>query len=74
MTEPTSSVPADGPTPTEGLGIFAPVAGRILYVNGGTDLAVGANDLNYYEPGLYAVDPNRPSDTREGLRVAGMEQ
>ena len=26
---PTSAVPADDPTPTEGLGIFAPVAGRI---------------------------------------------
>jgi hypothetical protein len=24
----------------------------------------------YYEPGLWGVDPNGPSDTREGLRVA----
>ena len=32
----TSPVPAVPPTPTEDLGIFAPVAGRILYVNRGT--------------------------------------
>jgi len=67
---PTSAVPADDPTPTEGLGIFAPVAGRLLYVIGGTDDAVGATDLNYYEPRLWGVNPNGPSDTREGLRVA----
>ena len=29
----TQPVPADDPTPTEGLGIFAPVAGRIVYGN-----------------------------------------
>jgi hypothetical protein len=50
-------VPADDPTPTEGLGIFAPVAGRIVY--GGGD----AGDL-------WAVDPRGPSDTTEGPSVA----
>ncbi len=63
-----TSVPAD-PTPAEDLGIFAPVAGRILYVNGDPNAVVGADDLNY-EPGLWAVDPNGPSDTTEGPRVA----
>ena len=66
----TSPVPADDPTPPEGLGIFEPVAGRIVYVNGGTDLSVtGGTDLGY-DPGLWAVDPNGPSDTTEGPSVA----
>jgi Tol biopolymer transport system component len=63
----TPPVPADDP---EGLGIFAPVAGRIVYVNGGTDLSVtGGTDLGY-DPGLWAVDPNGPSDKQEGPSVA----
>ena len=69
LNAPTSPVPVDNPTPTEDLGIFAPVAGRILYVNGDANEVVGANDLNY-SPGLWAVDPNGPSDTTEGPRVA----
>jgi hypothetical protein len=65
---PTAPIPSD---PTKDLGIFAPVAGRILYVNAGPDLAVSpaATDLNY-GPGVWAVDPNGPSDTTEGPRVA----
>jgi Tol biopolymer transport system component len=51
----TPPVPADDPTPTEGLGIFAPVAGRIVY--GNTE-----GDRSY----LRAVDPSGPSDTTEG--------
>jgi Tol biopolymer transport system component len=47
---------------SEELGIFAPVAGRILYVNEGVDRGDG--------PGLWAVDPSGPSDTVEGPRVA----
>ena len=65
----TSSVPAVPPTPTGDLGIFAPVAGRILYVNGDSNNVVGADDPNY-SPGVWAVDPNGPSDTTEGPRVA----
>jgi hypothetical protein len=65
---PASPVPAH-PTPTEGLGIFAPIAGRILYVNGGANAVVGAGDLSY-GPGVWAVDPNGPSDTAEGPSVA----
>ncbi len=66
---PTSPVPADDPTPTEGLGIFAPVAGRILYVNGDRSRR-GGGDRSQLRPGLWAVDPNGPSDTVEGRRVA----
>ena len=44
------------------LGIFAPVAGRIVYENEGTELGS--------EPGLLAVDPNGPADTVEGTSVA----
>jgi WD40 repeat protein len=65
----TSSVPADTPPPTGDLGIFAPVAGRILYVNEGPDSGLGAADLNY-ERGHWALDPNGPSDTLDGPRVA----
>jgi len=64
----TAPVPADDRS--EELGIFAPVAGRIVYVNGGTDLSVtGGTDLGY-DPGLWAVEPNGPSDTTEGPSVA----
>jgi len=63
---PTSLVPA---VPNKDLGIFAPVAGRILYVNGDPNNVVGADDLNY-DPGVWAVDPNGPSDTTQGPRVA----
>ncbi len=46
------------------LGIFAPVAGRILYEN---EAEVG--DLGY-DLGLWALDPNGPSDTAAGPSVA----
>jgi len=46
---------------SEELGIFAPVAGRILYENE-TDLG--------YDTGLWAIDPSGPSDTTEGPSVA----
>jgi Tol biopolymer transport system component len=55
----TPPVPADDPTPTEGLGIFAPVAGRIVYDNQEGDRG-----------DLWAVDPRGPSDTAEGPSVA----
>jgi hypothetical protein len=64
----TASVPAVPPPSTGDLGIFAPVAGRILYVNGDSNHVVGADDLNY-GPGLWAAAPNGPSDTTEGPRV-----
>ncbi|HET9724120.1 MAG TPA: hypothetical protein VFR44_09800 [Actinomycetota bacterium] len=51
--------PADRP---KDLGIFAPVAGRIVYVNEGNDLGYG--------PGLWAVDPSGPTDTAAGPSVA----
>jgi Tol biopolymer transport system component len=44
----TPPVPADNPTPPEGLGIFEPVAGRIVFQNGATG-------------GLWAADPSAPS-------------
>jgi Tol biopolymer transport system component len=50
--------PAD---PSEKFGIFAPVAGRILFVNG--------NDVGYGQ-GVWAVDPDGPSDSIEGPSVA----
>ena len=56
----TPSVPADDRS--EDLGIFAPVAGRILYENWGIDSG--------YDPGFWAVDPNGPSDTVPGPSVA----
>jgi Tol biopolymer transport system component len=59
---PTAPVPADDPTPTEGLGIFAPVAGRILYENYGFDQGYGG--------GFWAIDPSGPSDTAGGPMVA----
>ena len=56
----STPVPADDRS--EELGIFAPVAGRIAYVNDGIDRG--------YDPGLWAVDPSGPSDTTEGPSVA----
>jgi hypothetical protein len=47
---------------SEELGIFAPIAGRIVYENIGTD--------GGYDPGFWAVDPSGPSDTTEGIMVA----
>ena len=44
------------------LGIFAPVAGRIVYENDGCEVG--------YDPGIWAVDPYGPSDTKEGAGVA----
>jgi dipeptidyl aminopeptidase/acylaminoacyl peptidase len=58
---PTRPVPADDPTPTEDLGIFAPVAGRIVY-----------NDREYgfgLNGGLWAVDPDSPEDLVESDQV-----
>jgi Tol biopolymer transport system component len=52
----SSTVPGDE------LGLFTPVAGRILYVNEGTDVG--------YDRGIWAVDPNGPSDTTDGPGVA----
>jgi hypothetical protein len=52
----TAPIPADDPS--KELGIFAPVAGRILCVNDEGDLCPSA------------VDPNGPSDTAEGRSVA----
>jgi len=48
----TSTVPADHPTPTEDLGIFAPVAGQIVYADAG---------------GLWAVDPDLLSGSTQAL-------
>jgi Tol biopolymer transport system component len=59
-----------GPAPRPGddrsleLGIFAPVAGRIVYEN---EAEVG--DLGY-DLGIWAIDPSGPSDTTEGRGVA----
>ncbi len=53
-------IPADDRS--QELGIFAPVAGRIVYENVGTD--------GGYDSGFWAVDPTGPSDTMEGPRVA----
>jgi Tol biopolymer transport system component len=58
----SAPVPADRPTPPESLGIFAPIAGRIVYVNEGNDVG--------YDQDLWAVDPNASSDTAEGSTVA----
>ena len=49
------------PATTEDLGIFAPAAGRVVYVNEGID--------GGYDPGLWAVDPSGPYDTTEGPMV-----
>ena len=57
----TLTVPADR---SEQLGIFAPVAGRIVYVN---EAEVGDRR---YGTGLWAVDPSGPSDTAAGRNVA----
>jgi dipeptidyl aminopeptidase/acylaminoacyl peptidase len=56
----SAPIPADDPL--EELGIFAPVAGRIVYENGGNDRG--------YATGIWAVDPIGPSDSTEGLSVA----
>jgi Tol biopolymer transport system component len=58
-----------GPAPRPGdrseeLGIFAPLAGRIVYEN---EAEVG--DLGY-DLGIWAIDPSGPSDTTEGRSVA----
>jgi Tol biopolymer transport system component len=57
----TARIPADEPAP---MGVFAPVAGRIVFEN---EAEVG--DLGY-DTGLWALDPNGPSDTAAGPRVA----
>jgi dipeptidyl aminopeptidase/acylaminoacyl peptidase len=63
---------AEAPTPAsppEDLGIFAPVAGRIVYRNDGVANDGVAPDLGYAS-GMWAVDPSGPSDTTEGQFVA----
>ncbi len=52
---PTPRIPADDPTPTEGLGIFRPVAGWVAY----QDVA-----------GLWAIDPDTLQDPMEVLGSA----
>ena len=54
---PPEELPAD-------LGIFDPVAGRIVY------MAEGLWVVDDVEKGVLAVDPNGPSDTKEGPKVA----
>ena len=54
----SAQIPADDRS--EELGMFAPVAGRIVYVN----------DEAGYGRGVWAVDPNGPSDTTPGPGVA----
>ena len=49
---------------SEELGIFAPVAGRIVFVNE-DEVAVAG-----YDPGPWAIDPSGPADTTAGPRVA----
>ncbi|MEX1263166.1 MAG: hypothetical protein WEE66_04390 [Actinomycetota bacterium] len=56
----SAPIPADHRS--EELGIFEPVAGRIVYEEISPDRG--------YDPGFWAVDPNGPSDTTEGLSVA----
>ena len=58
----TAPVPAD--ERPQDLGIFAPAAGRILFVNE-DGVAVSG-----YDPGLWAIDPSGPADTTAGPRVA----
>jgi hypothetical protein len=57
----SAPIPADEPTSTS---IFAPVAGRIVYEN-----EAEAGDVGY-DVGLWAIDPNGPSDTAAGPSVA----
>lgn len=59
-----STPPPPADDRSEDLGIFAPVVDRIVFQN---DIEGG--DLGY-EPGLWAIDPNGPSDTVEGRTVA----
>jgi hypothetical protein len=58
---------SESPTPADRsyeLGIFAPVAGRIVYEN-----ADEVGDPGY-GPGLWGIDPDGPSDTAAGPTVA----
>jgi WD40-like Beta Propeller Repeat len=57
----SAPIPADDPTPT---GVFAPVAGRIVYEN---EAEVGDPG---YDLGLWAIAPSGPSDTAAGPSVA----
>jgi Tol biopolymer transport system component len=57
------SAPRPADPSAEELGIFAPVAGRIVYED--EEIFRGS------DPGIWAVDPNGPSDTIEGPTVAG---
>lgn len=61
----SAPVPAD--RRSGDLGIFAPVARRIVYVNE----EIGNNGIDRgYDPGVWAVDPSGPADTAEGSVVA----
>jgi hypothetical protein len=63
-----SPIPASDP---RSLGVFEPVAGRIVYVNvAGRTVYVHEGIDPGYDPGLWAVDPSGPSDTKEGPSVA----
>ena len=59
----TAQVPADNDR-SQDLGIFAPVAGRILFANADVVAVAG------YDPGPGAIDPSGPADTTAGPRVA----
>ncbi len=52
-----AKVPVDDPTPSD-LGIFAPVAGRIVY-----------GDVGGRSGGIFAVDPARPDDPEDRILV-----
>jgi hypothetical protein len=56
----STPIPADHRS--EELGIFAPVADRIVYVNDGNDVG--------YAHGAWALDPNGPADPIDGPTVA----
>jgi Tol biopolymer transport system component len=67
-----STPPAPADDRSEELGIFGPVAGRIVFVKEGVNDATAqpeTNDLGYAR-GLWAVDPDAPRDTVEGPTVA----
>jgi Tol biopolymer transport system component len=59
----SAPVPADDPTPTpvpsEDLGIFQPVAGRIVYGN-----------MRPRSGGIFAVDPRRPNDPNDRILLS----
>src|SRR5262245_49397735 len=57
----------EAPTPadrSDELGIFGPIAGRIVYVN-----EADGGDLGY-DPGIWTIDPSGPADTIAGPTIA----